>query len=55
MYADDRRLAVLMGARNISSGANLILAVYPRNGDVADRVIGAFEQPQVTAYFRDFR
>ena len=55
MYADDRRIAVLMGARNISSGANLILAVYPRNGDVAERDMDAFEQPQVTAYFSDFR
>ena len=43
-----------MGAKNISSEAQLIIGVYPRNGDVADKT-DDFEQPKVTAVFSDLK
>jgi len=41
-----------MGAKNISSDAQLILGVYPRDGDVAETT-NDFEQPKVTAVFSE--
>ena len=54
MYADHKRIAVLMGAKNISSEAQLILGVYPTNGDVAEKT-NDFDQPKVTAVFSDLK
>ena len=54
MSADGKRLAVLMGAKNISADAQLIIGVYPRNGDVAEKT-NDFDEPGVEAFFSDFK
>ena len=53
MFVDGRRLAVVLGATNLSGDTQLILGVYGRNGSVADivRDNGTLSQPGVTAYF----
>ena len=53
VYVDGRRLAVGLGAKNLTADTQLILGVYPRNGSVADivRDNDTLSQPEATAYF----